>query len=127
MHIEASAVSDITGLVTDVRVFARVGEAPYTGDADTVTIEAANGSVVSYYVEAVGPGGSVVAREGTEGAPRSIPVGAPIVAETADEGGNTALWVTLIIVGALAVAGGVVAAVLLTQEQDTAVQPMIRF
>jgi tetratricopeptide (TPR) repeat protein len=125
--IEASAVSDIAGLVTGVKVYARVGDGPFAEGEAMVSVEAEDGSTVDYYAEAIGPGGSVVAREGRSGAPLSFPVGGEDEEAEEDGGGNTALWVTLVVVGALAIAGGVVAAVLLTQSQETSVQPMIRF
>lgn len=128
VELSARVVSDISGLVTDVRLFARVGDGEYDGGASSLSLETNDGDLVSYYAEAAGPGGSIVVREGTARTPRSFNVGGPLDDDQVDDGGvGAGVWVTIIVVGALAIAGGVVAAVLLTADGDTTVQPMIRF
>jgi tetratricopeptide (TPR) repeat protein len=132
--IEAHAERDAANLVREVRIRGRVAGASHWESAvDAPLLVPASGSdVVEYYVEAVGPGGAVLAESGRESAPlrasASARDGALVVPPGAgesddDEGGGAWLWIGL--GGAAAVGAAVVAILLLSGggDPDTQVEP----
>ncbi len=104
--IEDDRAQLVRSLVAHVR--SAGSEAFVDGDAGVATIEAHAGDLLEWYAEAYGPGGAVVASEGTALAPRSYSVPADVLVSpsprTADEDDGSVLpW--------LALGGGVVVAV----------------
>jgi hypothetical protein len=71
--VRAEVSRDPSGLVREVRVVGRIrGTARWQRASDAPLFIAADAaSVIEYYAEAIGPGGAVLARNGTEGEPLS--------------------------------------------------------
>ena len=67
MH--ASVTSDARGIVTDLVIWTRSGSAPWRrASGPSVSVDA-HGGRIEGYVEALGPGGAVVAQAGSRSAP----------------------------------------------------------
>lgn len=118
VRLEASVEHDRASIVRRlrVRVFdARLGQ---WREAEP-PVEAAAGRELLAFVEAIGPGGAVIATEGSADAPirvrgpgfeESGPASAPSGATSSDDGGGVSPWVVVgIVAAALAVVGAVVA------------------
>jgi len=89
VQIDTWIRADPAGLVRSIRVFARRGDSPW-GDASPsqARVSASPDTRVSYYAEAIGPGGAVVATIGSRQHPRSVPVG-----DSGENGGVPWLWI----------------------------------
>jgi hypothetical protein len=137
MRVSAEVTGDPTGLVRTVRVGARSAGGEWTErDANSVDVPVADGSTVEYYAEAVGPGGAVLAAEGSRGAPRTAGAGGLIadggggggglVDDGGDDGGGVPIWV-FIGAGVVAVAAVVVIILLATggESDQTQLSPPI--
>ncbi len=69
--VDARITGDSTGLVTDVVIWTRSGPSPWrrsTGSSATVDVRTSSGQVQGY-VEALGPGGAVIATVGSRESP----------------------------------------------------------
>ncbi len=103
---------DPSRIVSAVRLYARVsGARPLTGEGTLLVPGARDG--VSYWAEAIGPGGAVLATEGSESAPREAQhdgVALGVIEDpsgggaTADTGGGVSPWLWVGI-GAVVVIG----------------------
>jgi hypothetical protein len=68
--VTGAAQGDAGGLVRTVQLVARVGEAAWqSSSTGTLTMEVAPGETLSYYAEAIGPGGVLLATAGSEAEP----------------------------------------------------------
>ncbi len=124
VRIDADVRGDSVDLTRSVRVRARVGDGEWLVGDRSLMLPATEGSRVQYLVEAVGPGGAVLAAEGTESAPRSYEVTGAIAAgprqdghldaDDGDDGGSNAIiWIAVI--------GGIAAAALIAVMVGVAV------
>lgn len=115
--IEARAENDWAGVVRSVRATGRVqGAAAWESATDAgLFVTAAAGDVVEYHLEAIGPGGVVVARSGSEAAPLRAGAGPAVAA-----GGGLEAWPFLVAGGAALLVGAVIViAVVMTQDGGT--------
>lgn len=125
--ITVSVENDWASVVRRVRIRGRMGEAgPFSEAIDApLFVGTPLGEVVSYYAEAVGPGGAVIASSGTESEPLQA-------AGPAGGGGGLDPW-PFVIGGAAAVVVGVVIAVVVVAtsgggQPTTVVEPFtVRF
>jgi len=146
VRVHARIAGDVAALVREVRVHARVAGARWQRGHDDVLVVATPGTAVEHYAEAIGPGGAVLASDGSEQAPSRV---APSVLESPraatsepparagtarldvagseaaahdarSEGGGAWLWVG-IGAGALALAGAIILVVALApfETDDT--------
>lgn len=100
VEIEAQAREDTAGVVRSLRVLARrAGGAWLPPETAPASISVPASTALEYYVEAVGPGGAVVATAGSRLFPRTV-------APASGDGGGTVpwLWIGLGIGGAVLVA-----------------------
>ncbi len=68
--LTGAARADAAGLVRTVRLSARVGDSAWqSSNTGTLTVPVAPGETLSYYAEAIGPGGVVLAAAGSEAEP----------------------------------------------------------
>jgi len=68
--VTGAARADAAGLVRTVRLSARVGDAAWqSSNTGTLTMQVAPGETLSYYAEAIGPGGVILATAGSEAEP----------------------------------------------------------
>jgi hypothetical protein len=75
VRVRAEVESDPEGLTRTVRVRARIGDGDWQQGEGSLVLPAAVGGTVEYVVEAVGPGGAVLANEGTIAAPATHALG----------------------------------------------------
>lgn len=99
VQIEARAHDDPAGVVRAIRVFVRRDGAWLPASTPPASLLVPASTSVEYYVEAVGPGGAVVARAGSRQFPRDVPGG-----NDEEPGGTPWLWIGLGIGGAVLVA-----------------------
>ncbi|MBX3272907.1 MAG: hypothetical protein KF729_21775 [Sandaracinaceae bacterium] len=114
-RLEARAEGDPGGLVRHVRVAARVGDGAWLEAQDEpliLPIDAAR--ALAYYGEALGPGGAVVARDGSREAPH-LREGA--------SGGDDAPWGWIALGAGAAVVIGVVIAIVVAATAPADTQP----
>lgn len=127
--VEVTLENDWASVVRAVRIRARAGETgAYTEAVDApLLVGTPMGEAVSYYAEAIGPGGAVVARVGTEAEPLRF-----AAATTTETGGGGIDPIPFIIAGGAAVAVGVIIAVIVVTTSsgapNTVVEPFtVRF
>ena len=134
VSVGATADNDPQGLVREVRVFGRARGASSWERAIDAPLFVSAGGQVEYYVEAVGPGGVVLAAIGSADAPerqssrsRRIVDSEPADSSASAGSDDTALWVVLGIGIALAVSAAIAipVGVVLNDEasRQTVVQP----
>lgn len=124
VRLDAEVENDEGGIVRAVRVHVREGERWRTLEPGT----SVNASVRSYYVEAIGPGGAVVASHGSREVPLAVETeGAAAVewpdvfgnqGERDDDGGEEGPWLWVGIGAGVAVALGVVLLVVLLSGSE---------
>jgi len=113
-RVEARATGDPGGLVRHVRVGARVGEEGewVTAEDEPLRLPYDSARALFFYGEALGPGGAIVANDGSREAPHLRP--------SEDAGGELPWgWIGLGIGAAVAVAVVVTIVVVATQPSDT--------
>lgn len=116
-----AVVTDEVRLVRDVRVHARVGDGPWQAGEPPLSLPVPPAATVAYAAEAVGPGGAVVARDGTVDDPLTWS------AASAGDGSGGAPWLWVGVGGGVLAAAGVVVAVLLLGggEQSDLTRPTL--
>lgn len=116
VRVDASVENDPADLTQGVRVGTRTGDGEPSIGASPASVSIPAGAALLYWAEAVGPGGVVIARDGSAEAPLRFESSAGLATEG---GGDDALpWIiTGVIVGALVVAGAIVLGVVLASEQ----------
>jgi hypothetical protein len=121
-RIDAAVSGDVAELVRAVRVHTRVAGGSWLTGAPPVSLDVPGGAQLAYRAEAIGPGGAVIAEDGTAADPRTWSSSAAV----SDDGGGSP-WVLIGIGGALAVGLGVVLAVVLTSggSQNDNTQPTL--
>lgn len=129
--VSATASDDPASLVREVRVFGRVGGGEWLSGVGSVVVPVASATTVEYYAQAVGPGGAVLATDGTEGSPRThayrdAPADGgdrePPLEDGSDGPDEGVLWA----IGGIALAVGiavVVTVLVLTSASNDATQP----
>ena len=115
VEVRALAVGDPGGLVGRVRVFVREAGGPWAEGGGGVRLPAPTGARVEWYAEAVGPGGAIVANQGTADDPERLGRSGSDTSSGSlgEEDGGVPLWVW-VTAGAGAVLLGVLAVVLLS-------------
>lgn len=115
VSVSAEAVADHGGLVRELRIFTRRGDGRWRRTRGTQAAPA--GESLDYYVEAIGPGGAVLAQEGSREEPveseAALSGGSLVRADDDDEGGGISPWVWIGIGAGVLVAAGVVLAIVL--------------
>jgi hypothetical protein len=119
VRLEAVASGDRAGVVERVVIAARpAGQSEFSrGDGGTLTLPVGEGGEIELYAEAIGPGGAVLATDGTRQEPRRATVPAPVAAGgggAVDTGPNVPLVVGVTVGSAVVVAAVIVAIVLAT-------------
>jgi hypothetical protein len=119
VRLEAVTTGDRAGVVERVVIAARpAGQGEFSrGDGGTLTLPVSAGGEVELYAEAIGPGGAVLATDGTSEEPRRAAVPAPVAAgggSAVDSGPNVPLLVGVTVGAAVVVAAVIVAIVLAT-------------
>ncbi len=126
VSVEAEAVDDHGDLVRELRIFTRVGGGSWRRTRSG-TQAAPAGQRLDYYVQAIGPGGAVLAAEGSRDEPlQSEPAlaGGSLVRSEDDEGGGISPWVWIGIgAGVLVAVGVVLAIVLVGSSGESGTQP----
>jgi hypothetical protein len=127
-EVRGSAENDPGGLTRDVRVYGRGAGGEWASDARSVRVDPEGAESGEYYAEAIGPGGAVVAQDGSQGAPLSLDLalganssdgGVPVWVWVAGAAGLAAIAV-IVIIAVVASSGGV--------SDDTQPSgPMVRF
>lgn len=128
VHLAVEVTGDAAGLVRSVRLGARSPGGEWTErEGNEIDVPAAE---VEYYAEAIGPGGAVLASDGSRDAPRTASAGGVVAGggggaviggdDEGDEGGAP-IWL-FVGLGAVAVAAAVVAVVLITSAQSDQTQ-----
>ncbi len=115
VSIDAETSNDHGNLVRELRVFTRSGGGSWHRRRGG-TQAAPAGQRLDYYVEAIGPGGAVLASEGSRDEPlRSQPAlgGGSLIRASDDDEGGISPWVWVGIGAGVLVAAGVVLAILL--------------
>lgn len=114
IELSASVEHDTANLTRGTRIWIRQGSGSWRRASERlVTLPA--GGTVDYYVEAIGPGGALIARGGSRAEPlhsEAAPGDSAAPIRSDGEGGGVGIWLWLGL-GAVVIAGGVVAAVLL--------------
>lgn len=124
--VEVQVENDWASVVRAVRIRGRAEGGSYAEAVDAPLFVAAPlGAVISYYAEAIGPGGAVIATAGSEAAPLSY-AGAEA---RSGEGGGLDPWPFVIAGGAALVLGAVIAIVAVaatsTPSNTTQVEPFV--
>jgi len=124
--VAVTVENDWASVVRAVRIRGRVEEGAYLEATDAPLFVAAPlGTVISYYAEAIGPGGAVVATAGSVESPLSY-AGAE---ERAGEGGELDPWPFVIAGGAALVLGVIIAIVVVATSgapsSNTQVEPFV--
>lgn len=124
--MSGEALNDHGRLVREIRVFTRQGGGSWhRSSGGTQAVPA--GQRLDYYVEAVGPGGAVLASEGSRDEPlTSDPAlaGTSLVRQRDDDGGGISPWVWIGLgAGVLVAAGVVIAVILATSAGPAGTQP----
>lgn len=130
--IAVTVENDTADLVREVRIFGRGASDGYETASDApLTIDPDGSTMVDYYALALGPGGAILATSGSADEPLRFRVsgaGATEAVEAEDKGGSALPWV-LVGVGVLAVAAGVIIAILVAggndDEGNTNVSPFV--
>jgi hypothetical protein len=121
VSVSAEAVNDHGGLVRELRIFTRVGGGSWHRTSGG-TQAAPAGQRLEYYVEAIGPGGAVLATEGSRDEPLesgpALAGGSLVRADDDDDGGGVSPWVWIGIGAGVLVAAGVVLAILLVGNAE---------
>ncbi len=112
-RVVTELAGDRGGLVREVRIGGRpLGSEDWTtGTGEELSVVASAGATLTYYAEAVGPGGAVISRAGSPESPLSTSiseVGEDGAILAADDGGSGLLVPILIGVGAAAVIAAVI-------------------
>lgn len=128
--LRPAVVGDPASLVRQVRVhLRRRGEASWTATEEAeIEVTIRDGEAVEVWAEAIGPGGAVVAREGSPLAPREhgTEAGASLASPDQAAPTDTNVWIGVGIgVGAAVVIGVVIAAVVLGTAQSDETQPAV--
>ena len=110
-RIDAAVHGDGADLVRSVRVHTRVAGGSWLTGEPPVSLDVPGGAQLSYRAEAIGPGGAVIAEDGTAASPLTWTSSADV---DAGGGGGGSPWLLVGIGGAAAVALGVVLVVVLT-------------
>lgn len=130
LRVQARVDGDTTGLVREVRTFGRTAGVSWRSRVGTsLDVPATRGTNVEFYVEAIGPGGAVIAHSGTRETPSSAVVasaaiggddGATGVPVGGEDDSSTLWWV----VGgsAVAVTAAVVVILLATSQESDQTQ-----
>ena len=72
-EISASVVGDTGRLIREIQIATRIPEGEWLiNEGSTARIPVAEGTVVDYYVSAIGPGGAVLLNEGSADEPRHL-------------------------------------------------------
>jgi hypothetical protein len=129
VEIDVEVAGDPGDLVRAVRIFVRrEGESDWSELAAGET--SAEGNEIDYYVEAVGPGGAVVANAGSAAAPRRIRGEAIAIVEPVDDDdGSLVLWLIAGGAGLAVVAVVTIVAIAVASsgsDQTTFGPPMLR-
>ncbi len=74
-RVSGEVTNDVEELARSVRVRARIGDGDWQEGDGSLVLPAAVGGTVEYVVEVIGPGGAVLANEGTESAPATHALG----------------------------------------------------
>ena len=106
-RVAAEVSGDSGGIVESLRVHTRVGEGAWRTDAPPVELEVSGDDSLAYAADAIGPGGAILASDGTSDAPLlwSEEDGLSGGGGVSDDGGVPWLWIGI---GAGAVVLGVV-------------------
>jgi hypothetical protein len=126
-EVRAEVQNDPGDLTRSVRVHARGAEQEWQSGTDDLRIDPDGATTGEFYAEAVGPGGAILARRGSESAP--VPVDLLTVTET--EGGGVPVWVW--IAGGVGVAAVLAVVIILVatsggvSEDMQPSGPMVRF
>lgn len=133
-RVSAEVTGDPTGVTRAIRVAARAAGAEWRRGEGSVAVETLPGATIEFFAEAVGPGGAVLATDGTEADPRrgsAAAAAATRVEEAPAEDGGTGLLIGLVAGGAaLLVLGVVLVAVLAsggTSDQTQFGPPMVQW
>ena len=110
-RIDAEVQGDVAGLVRAIRVHTRVAGGSWLTGEPPVSLDVPSGAQLSYRAEALGPGGAVIASDGTADDPRTWTSTAEV---TEDDEGSGSTWAIVGIGGALAVGLAVVLVVVLS-------------
>lgn len=119
-------------IVRAVRVLSRVPGGTWLTSDGQLQLPAAAGTTLELYAEAVGPGGWVLAREGSASEPLTAvvaaaaatgpPAAAPPMAPDREQEADGAVWPFLVGAGALAAAAAVVVILVVTSSGDDRTQ-----
>ncbi|MGE0784285.1 MAG: hypothetical protein AB7S26_01255 [Sandaracinaceae bacterium] len=129
--LRAEVGGDPAALVRESRIHARVeGDAEWRTSSSGRLEVATGGRAVRYYATAIGPGGAILARDGSEGDPRIVAAvpdeesprarildPGPVVEHAPED--LTGLWVGLGIGLAVLAAVGITLGIVLSQEPDS--------
>jgi len=114
VRLDAEVRNDPTSLVRQVIVHGRVAHGRWQRAAPPLTLAPGPGTSVAFWAEAVGPGGAVVATDGSSEVPSTFTTAAEDDDGGDQGGGNTLLWVGIGAGGAALVAGAIVTVGLLS-------------
>lgn len=122
VSVAASLTGDSLGMVRAVRILGRSGEGAWQSAEDSPLF--VEGQRVEYYVEALGPGGVVLAQVGSRSEPERFRAAATPPSEAPARSRRALVW-GLVGAAVALVAGGVVLAVVLSDGggDQTRVQP----
>jgi len=127
VRLSANAIGDRAGVVERIVVAARpAGDGSFSrGDGGTLTLPVTTGGDVELYAAAIGPGGAILATDGTEDEPRRARVPAPAAegGGESDESSSVPLIVGLSL-GAAVVAAIAIVAIVLATSGSEGTQPM---
>ena len=138
---------DDAGLVRALRTHVRVADGAWTeSDSSTVRLDVAEHAAVEAWVEAIGPGGAVIATSGSEGAPivhgggpiaelqppTPMPAPTSVFVEPSERHDDTPLWIGIGVgIAALVVAAVIICLVVGTSQgpsdQTQPDAPVVRF
>lgn len=130
--LRAAVENDPASLVRESRIFGRAeGESEWRVSSNGELVIHAEDAAIAYYAVAIGPGGAILAREGSESAP--VTLAHPRLGPAADlvpAEDMTALWAGLGVgIGiVIATAVGITLGIVLTPEQNSALgRPLFDF
>ena len=118
LRVRAEVTGDVMGIVRDVAVHGRAGGAAWEHGADGELFVQDPSVLLQWYVEAIGPGGAVVANHGAQDAPlvreppRAVPARPSLDDAVAEESDSGAGW--WIAGGAVVAVAAIVTVVLVT-------------
>ncbi len=121
VRVTATTHGDRAGLVDHVEVFARpVSRAAYAHGEPSVELVVAPESEIEVRAVATGPGGAVLATDGTEDAPRRVRAPEPLpTAAPPPDGPSAGVWLGLGLGVAAAAAAGIILALVLGGSNET--------